>query len=116
VGAGKPAPHIGRSLAERSHGNATDAHSREWVSVELPENLVQWQDSSKELSGLPIGQMGGPLGLKAGEPPCTADSQNGAVPPCSPAQLHDHSLGLGTSTSANTVRITIDWLSLCAST
>jgi hypothetical protein len=33
-----------------------------------------------------------------------------------PAQLHAHSLGLGTSTLPNTVRITIDRLSLCAST
>jgi hypothetical protein len=33
-----------------------------------------------------------------------------------PAQLHSHNLGLGTSTLPNTVRITIDRLSLCAST
>jgi hypothetical protein len=27
------------------------------------DRLVQWQDFSKQLSGLPIGQMGGPLGV-----------------------------------------------------
>jgi hypothetical protein len=33
-----------------------------------------------------------------------------------PKHLHSHNLGLGTTTLPNTVRITIDRLSLCAST
>lgn len=86
--------------------------------------IVQWQDFPKQIGGLPIGQMGGPLGLQVlqfrSDSARWGTALHGGLTkrrgsPGLPAQLPAHSRGLGTSTLPNTVRMTIDRLSLCAS-